>query len=81
MIGTPMRRPGNGPILVLAFVCVPVIAATWLLMTQPREWFRGPIVRGRANCTASCRLRGGVADVLRPQEAPHCLCGRGRVHW
>lgn len=75
------KRSGNGLILILAFVCLPTLAATGFLMTQPKEWTRGAVVLGRARCTASCRLRGGLADVLRPQEAPHCLCGRARAHW
>lgn len=75
------RRPGNGLILVLAFVCLPIVAATWVFMTQPKEWKRGVVVLGRANCTTPCRLRGGIADLLRPQEAPHCLCGGARMPW
>jgi hypothetical protein len=75
------RRTGNGLILILAFVCLPAVAATWFLMTQPKVWQKGGVVLGRANCTTPCRLRGGFADFLEPKAAPHCLCGRGRMHW
>jgi hypothetical protein len=75
------RWTGNGLIPVLAFVCLPIVSATWILMTQPKEWTRGVIVLGRANCSTPCRLRGGLADLLGPKEAPHCLCGRARTHW
>jgi hypothetical protein len=72
------RRCGNG--LVVGLVIV-VLAATGFWMTQPKEWTRGSVVLGRARCTTPCRVRGGVADLLSPQRAPHCLCGSARAQW
>ena len=74
-VGVP---PGAiGYLLVAATLAV--LALTWFWLTQPKEWTRGSPVLGRARCTTPCRLRGGVADLLSPREAPHCLCGRARA--
>ena len=70
------RRSVNG---LLVAVALAVLAITWFLMTQPKEWTRGSPVFGRARCTTPCRLRGGFADLLSPRKAPHCLCGRARA--
>jgi hypothetical protein len=74
------RPPAKSALLGMAVALCLLAAALWA--TEPERWYTGGSVSfGRSGCSAYCRLRGRVADVLKPSEAEHCLCGMAYGTW
>jgi hypothetical protein len=77
----PPARTASSGLLVAALLLLGIGLPAALRLTEPERWDRGVFLRGRDSCTRYCRVRGGIADVLRPREPLHCLCGGAWMSW